>query len=124
MGILSMWREARGTVMRNEYEDAMARMKGANDVARRGFFNEIVAVGEITPSYASMSKSERKVFAESVRKKTKELWDQDFWPEALGLVILMLNAESHFVLGSDAAFVKSETDRIIKEAHDARQNST
>jgi hypothetical protein len=41
MGILSMWREARGAVMRKDYEDAMARMRNANQYARWGFHNNI-----------------------------------------------------------------------------------
>ena len=44
MGIVSMWREARGRVMRKEYEDARARIRNAlfrviNSAAYRRFSN-------------------------------------------------------------------------------------
>lgn len=41
MSILDRWREARGNVMRKELEDAMARMRGANESARSAFFNNV-----------------------------------------------------------------------------------
>ncbi|MDP9091192.1 MAG: hypothetical protein M3O26_20955 [Pseudomonadota bacterium] len=54
-----------------------------------------------------------------MRKSSLQLWKSGEWPVALGIGISCLNAQSRFVPGTDAAYVKAETDRIIKEASDA-----
>ena len=124
MSILSMWREARGAVMRKEYEDAMARMRGANQYALRGFHNNVNQTASyIVETYTSASPSDRKRLLKEARKQGDEMWRSGSWPEALGLAITCLNAESRFVPGDDAAFVRRETDRLIKEAEDAMLNS-
>ena len=119
MGILDMWREARGSVMRKEYEDAMARMQGANAPARSAFLNNIhQTIGEMITAYASTSKSERKTLVKDLRKAMLEMWNSGDWPSALGLGISCLNAESRLVPGDDAAYVRLETDKLIKEAEE------
>jgi len=103
--------------MRQEYNDAMARMGDANKYAKKGFYNNINQIADEMIEYYSLSStSERKTILREARKKAEELWRSGFWPEALGVGIVFLNAESRFVPGSEAAFVKQETDRIIKEA--------
>jgi len=125
MSILSMWRGARGAVMRQEYEDAMARMKDANKYAKKAFFNNISQIAdEMIEYYSSASTSERKTILREARKKTDELWRTDFWPEALGVGIVFLNAESRFVPGDDAAYVRHETQRLIEEAKDPKHYQT
>jgi hypothetical protein len=102
--------------MRQEYEDAIGRL-GDNPYARKGFYNEI---NQIAPShiaaYSTASPAERKTMLKQAQKSARELWDRDWWPEALGVSIVYLNAESRFVPGNDAAYVRAETDRLIKEA--------
>jgi hypothetical protein len=44
------------------------------------------------------------------------MWNSGDWPSALGVGISCLNAESRFLPGADASYVKQGTDRIIKEA--------
>lgn len=125
MSIFSMWREARGAVMRKEFEDAMARMRGANQYALRGFHNNInQTASDIVEAYTSASTSDRKRLLKEARKQADEMWRNEYWPEALGLAISCLNAESRFVPGDDAAFVRRETDRLIKEAEEAMRNSS
>ena len=120
-----MWRGARGAVMRQEYEDAMARMKDANKYAKKAFFNNISQIAdEMIEYYSSASTSERKTILREARKKTDELWRTDFWPEALGVGIVFLNAESRFVPGDDAAYVRHETQRLIEEAKDPKHYQT
>jgi hypothetical protein len=120
VGILDKWREARGAVIRKEYEDVIARMRGANPAARSAFLNNIhQTIDQVIGRYSSASKSERKVFLESMRKSSLEMWNSGDWPSALGLGISCLNAQSRFVSGDDAAYVKRETDRLIKEAEAA-----
>jgi hypothetical protein len=42
MGLLDMWGQARGAVMRKEYENILARMEDANAPAWRAFLNNVV----------------------------------------------------------------------------------
>lgn len=123
MGILRMWREARGVALRKDYGDIMARMHNANQYARSAFLNNINQTIEATIDfYNSGSKSERKAFLKQSRKNMQVMWGRGDWPSALGLAISLLNAESHFVPGEDATYVKLETDLLIKEAaEDARR---
>jgi hypothetical protein len=117
VGILNMWREARGAVLRKEYEDAMARMDGANDAAKRAFLNNIAQTADIVVNhYSAASPAERKSLLKEMRKASLEMWNSGDWPSALGLGISCLNAESRFTPGEDATHVRRETDRLIKEA--------
>jgi hypothetical protein len=120
VGILDMWREARGAVLRKEYEDIMARMRDANPAAKSAFLNNVhQSIDHTIGFYSSASVPGRKAFLKKMRKTSLEMWCKGDWPSALGLGISCLNAESRFVPGDDAAYVKLETDRIIKEASDA-----
>ena len=120
MSIFSMWREARGNVMRKEYLDAMARMRNANQYAQNGFHNEVNAIADhIREAYATASNSDRKAMLKELRKRASQMWDQQDWPGSLGVAMVCLNAESMYVPGDDAAYVRRETDRIIEEAKQA-----
>ena len=95
MGILDMWREARGAFLRKEYEDAMARMEDANAPARSAFLNNVnQTIGEVTQHYTSASQSDRKASLKKMRAASIEMWNGGDWPSALGLGISCLNAES------------------------------
>jgi hypothetical protein len=120
VGILGIWREARGAVLRKEYEHAMARMRDANSSAKSAFLNNVhQTIDHVIESYSSASNSERKAFLKEARKAALEMWNSGDWPSALGFGISCLNAESRFVPGEDASYVKRETDRILKEAKEA-----
>lgn len=120
MGILDLWREARGVVLRKEYEDTMARIRDANPTARAAFLNNVhQTTDHAIGIYSSASVAGRKAFLKKMHEACLEMWRRGDWPSALGLAISCLNAESRFVPGDDAAYVKIETDRIIKEANEA-----
>jgi hypothetical protein len=120
VGILDMRREARGAVLRMEYEDTMARMRDANPTAKAAFLNNVhQTIDHVIGFYSSASVAGRKAFLEKMRKASLEMWRSGNRPSALGLAISCLNAESRFVPGDDAAYVKLQTDRIIKEASEA-----
>ncbi len=120
VGILDLWREARGAVLRKEYEDIMERLCGASPSARTAFLNHVhQTIDHVIGFYSSASVPCRKAFLEKMRKSSLQLWKSGEWPVALGIGISCLNAQSRFVPGTDAAYVKAETDRIIKEASDA-----
>ena len=117
MGIFDMWRWARGKVMRQEFEDTMARIPNPNESAKRKFLNNVHATIEpLKERYGPASASERKAMLKQCRKSASQMWDSGDWPSALGLNVSALNVESEFVPGEDAAFVKAETDKIIAEA--------
>jgi hypothetical protein len=119
VGILDMWREARGAVLRKEYEDTMARMRDANEPARSAFLNNVhQTIDHVLSLYSTASKSERKAFLKQAREAAIKMWNEGDWPSALGFGISCLNAQSRFVPGDDAVYVSAETDRIIKEAND------
>jgi hypothetical protein len=115
-----MWRQARGTVLRKEYDDIMERMRDANTAARSAFLNNVnQTIGDITTTYSSASDAERKTLLKQLREASLKRWNAGDWPSALGLAISCLNAESRFVPGDDASHVKLATDRIIQEAKEA-----
>jgi hypothetical protein len=117
VGILDMWREARGAVLRKEYEDIMTRMRDANPAARAAFLNSIhQTIDHVIGFYSSASVSGRKAFLGKMRRESFRMWKSGDWPSALGLGISCLNAQSRVVPGEGAAYVKLETDRIIKAA--------
>jgi len=117
VGIPDMWHEGRGAILRKEYEDVMARMRDANPAARSAFLNHVhQTIDHVIGFYASASVTRRKAFLEKRRKISLEMWNRGDRPSALGLGISCLNAESRFIPGEDAAYVKLETDRIVKEA--------
>jgi hypothetical protein len=120
VGILDMWREARGAVLRKEYEDVMARMRDANPPAKAAFLNNVhQTIDHVIGFYSSASVPGRKAFLKKMRKASLKMWHSGDRPSALGLGISCLNAESRFVPGDDASYVKLETGRIIKEAAEA-----
>jgi hypothetical protein len=117
VGILDMLLEARGAVLRREYEDAMARMRDANQTARAAFLNNINQTIEyVVAVYSAASESERKALLKDARTSALEMWNSGDWSSSLGLVISCLNAESRFTPGADAFYVKLATDQLIKEA--------
>src|ERR1035437_1172517 len=120
VGILDMWREAHGAVLRKEYEDVMARMRDANPPAKAAFLNNVhQTIDHVIGFYSSASVPGRKAFLKKMREASLKMWNSGDWPSALGLGISCLNTESRFVSGDDASYVKLETDRIIKEAAEA-----
>lgn len=117
VGILDVQREARGGVLRREYEDTMARMRDADAAARSAFLNNIhQTIEHVVTVYSAASESEREALLEDARTSALEIWKSGNWASSLGLVISCLNAESRFTPGADAFYVKLATDQLIKEA--------
>ena len=120
MGLVDRSHEARGAVLRKEYEDIVARMREADRPARAAFLSTIhQTIDRMLGFYASSSVQSRAAYLTKMRKASRKKWTQGDWPSALGLGISCLNVESRFVSGDDASYVKSATDRIVKEAADA-----
>ena len=123
MGLLNMWREARGNVMRKELDDILKRIEGANHPARSAFLNNISqTIDRLRAEYSQASPSDRKAMLKQGKKVTLEMWQSGMWPSALGAAISFLNVESAYVPGADAAYVKAETDKLIQEANEFYNN--
>ena len=98
MGVLRMWREARGRVMRAEFEDLIVRIRGANGSAMSTFYNEVdQTIDDLRRDYGQASARERKAMLKDCRKGANQMHDTGYWPSALGLGISVLNVESEHV---------------------------
>jgi hypothetical protein len=51
------------------------------------------------------------------------MWRQGAWPSALGFEIASLNVAGRFTSGTEAAYVRVETDKIIDEALRAQRTT-
>ena len=117
MGIWNVWLETRGTVIRREFEDAIAKTPGDRTPARFAFLNHVTQThGAMLKLYSAASPSERRAIMRCAKRAAISMWRQGAWPSAVGFEIICFNVESRFVPGVDAAFVKAQTDKIIKEA--------
>jgi hypothetical protein len=124
VGTLDKRHAVRGGILRQEFEDVMARVRHANPAARSAFLNNVhQTIDHVIGFYSSASVPRRKAFLEKMRKASLEKWNSGDWPSALGLGISCLNAESRFIPGEDAAHVKLETDRIVKAASEVVNRS-
>jgi hypothetical protein len=118
MKIPSLWsREERGTLLRREYDDLKRRIDTADAMSRSACFGQIRStVGSVREGYALASSADRDRILREVREVSRQLWNAGNRPQALALGIIMLNIESQFAPGDDAAFVKAATDALIREA--------
>ena len=81
--------------MRREYQDAILRMRTANEAVWRGFNNNLVqTVDHVLEAYEPASASERKAILKQCRQGADRMWNGGDWPSALGLAIACLNVES------------------------------
>ena len=109
--------EARGTVLRRQYDDLRRRIDTADTSARSVCFNYISSIfNSISDAYELASSADRERMLKAVLEVSRQLWEEGKRPQALALGVIMLNIESRFVAGDDAILVKAETDALIKEA--------
>jgi len=109
--------EARGTVLRRQYDDLRLRIDAADMPARSACFNYISSTfNSISDAYELASSADRERMLKAILEFTLKLWTDGNRPQALALGVIVLNIESRFVGGDDAAFVRAETDALIKEA--------
>lgn len=109
--------EARGTVLRRQYDDLRRRIDAADMSARSACFNYISATfNSVSDAYDLASSADRERMIKAVLEFARKLWDEGNRPQALALGVIILNIESRFIAGDGAAFVNAETDALIKEA--------
>jgi hypothetical protein len=107
----------RGNVLRQQFDDTMARLKSANHLAMQAFFNNVdQTIEPLREAYNAATPRERTTLLEHYRKSMVQMWNRGDWYSSLGLGISCLNVESAHLPGEDAANVKRETDKIIREA--------
>jgi hypothetical protein len=119
MRIRGLWgREARGTGLREEYDDLKQRIDAADAASRSACFGHIRSTfGPVREGCALASSADRARILKEVRQVSRKLWDAGNRPQALALGVILLNIESQFAQTDDAAFVKAATDALIKAAH-------
>jgi hypothetical protein len=66
--------------------------------------------------YKNSSSAERKRIFQYTTRLSQQLADSGHWPSVLGLRIMMINLIVRDLPGSDAAFVKLASDRLINES--------
>jgi hypothetical protein len=117
MKIPGLWsREARGNTLREEYDDLKRRIDAADVMSRSACFNHIRSTfGPVSEGYALASSGDRERILREVREVSRKLWEAGNRPQALALGVTMLNIESQFMPGEEAAFVKAATDALMKE---------
>jgi hypothetical protein len=109
--------EDRGTVLRRQYDDLRRRIDAADESARAACLNYIRSTfNTISDAYELASSSDRGRMLKAVLEVTRKLWEEGNRPQVLALGVIMLNIESRYVAGDEAAFVKAETDALIEEA--------
>jgi hypothetical protein len=109
-----LFEAARGGVLRKEFEDTMARIGAAN--GWEVYKNVHQIIGPLRETYRPAPTHRRETLLAECRKSGTEMWNSGDWPSALGLCISCLNIESEYLPGKDAAYVKTETDKIIEQA--------
>ena len=116
MGILDMWKEARGAVLKRDYEEIVTRMRDSNSTTRKAYlskFREITK--EYLPFYEAASPTDRKRFLKEMRAASVDLWNDGFWPQAVGIGAAIIHIESCFTPGDDAAQVKAATAELFEQ---------
>ena len=116
MGIFDLWKEARGTVLKNDYEDIVARLNNANPVSWKAYHRKLrEVVKDYQPPYEIASQSERKRFLKECRQSSAEFWNNGYWPQALGIGAGLIYIESQFTPGTDAEHVRLAIDGVLAD---------
>jgi hypothetical protein len=117
MGLFDMWRGARGNVLRRSFDDVMVRVIGVDYPEMQAFFNNVdQTIEPLREAYNAASPRERKALLKQCGKSMIEMWNRGDWYSSFGLSISCLNIESAHLPGEDAAYVKTETDKIVAKA--------
>jgi hypothetical protein len=119
MRIRGLWgREARGSGLREEYDDLRRRIDAADAASRSACFGHIRSTyGSVRQGCDLASHADRARILREVREVSRKLWEAGNRPQALALGVILLNIESQFAQTEAAAYVKAATDALIKAAH-------
>jgi hypothetical protein len=107
----------RRNVLREEYFDLKQRIDAADVTSKLACFNHMKSTfAPVSDGYALASSADRERILKEIREVSRQLWNAGDRPQALAFGVIMLNIESQFTPGDDAAFVKAATEALIKEA--------
>lgn len=113
----NLWQEARGNVIRKQYDGLKSRIDAADIPAKSACFALIRKFEPFRVSYANASSADRKRILQVASKTARQWFDAGDWPRAFGLAIVMFNLETGHLPGDGAAVVKAATDALISEAN-------
>ncbi len=117
MSIVGLWQEARGNVLRKRWDKLKCGIDAADYSAKSACLGYIrTRSSSLDRLYARSSRVDQKRICKRVAEESLRFSKAGDWPSACGLYVMMLNIESRYLPGSDAACVKVETDALIKEA--------
>jgi hypothetical protein len=116
-GMLDLWREARGKVMRTRWDELMQHFECVEGEARDACLDYIKSrFDPLSMRYTNSSSAERKRIFQYTARLSQQLADSGHWPSALGLRIMTINLIVRDLPGSDAAFVRQASDSLIDES--------
>ena len=102
--------------LHEEYDDLRRRIDAANVEQKSAFSNYIkLNYGPVKEGCELASSADRERILNEVREVSRQLWAAGNRPQAMALGVIILNMESEFLPGDDAAFVKLATAALIKE---------
>jgi hypothetical protein len=117
MSIVNLWQEARGNVLRKKWDKLKCGIDAADYSAKSACLGYIRTRSEsLDRLYARSSSVDQKRIYKRVAEESLRFLKAGDWPSACGLYVMMLNIESRYLPGGDAACIKVETDALIKEA--------
>jgi hypothetical protein len=117
MGMLNLWREARGRVLRDRWDGLTQHFERVDDRARAACLDYIKSrFDPLNTSYSVSSSAERKRISLQEAKVSQQLAGSGDWPSALGLRIMIMNLTVRDLPGRDAFFVKLASDALIHES--------
>jgi len=105
-----------GNLLRQQYDDLKRRIDAQNVEQKSTFLNYIKKTfGPVNEGYELASSADRGRILRELRDVSLQLWTAGNRPQALALGIILLDIESQFTPGEDAAAVKAATAALIKE---------
>jgi hypothetical protein len=114
MGMVNLWREARGKVLRKRWDQLMQQVEriddgtwaACSDYIRSGF-------DSLNKQHSDASGAERKRISKRADKLSQQLVGAGDLPSALGLRIMTMNFAVRDLPGHDAFFVKLASSVMI-----------
>jgi hypothetical protein len=117
MGMLDLWREAHGKVLRKRWDGLMRQVERIDDRGRGACLEYIQSrFDPLNVRYTNSSGADRKRIFQHAAKVSQQLAGAGNWPSALGLHIMMMNLTVRDLPGADARFIKLASEALIAES--------
>jgi hypothetical protein len=108
-----------GNLLREQYDD-LRRHIDAMNVEQMSVCSDYIKLnrGPVCDGYTLASDGDRERIVKEIREVCRQLWSAGNEPQAMALGVILLNVESQFASGDEAAFVKTATDDLINRGID------